>query len=187
MNTILYINPLNPYITFLISDGGSIIEKTLEKNLDTASTFPRLLVEIVDLYQIQEIYCITGPGPFTLMRVVTLAINALTYTRDIRVKSCHFFDLITSPNQAIIEANPREYLIREHDEVISITKWALTKWAYEGIFSETTSTEWVKLIQYVDSWERILVVFWNQESASHISPIYFKPPHITWSQQPKIL
>jgi hypothetical protein len=56
------------------------------------------------------------------MRVVTLAINALTYTRGIRVKSCHFFDLISSPNQPIIEANPREYLIREHDEIISIAK-----------------------------------------------------------------
>lgn len=122
MNTILYINPLTPYITFLISDGESIIEKTLEKNLDTASTFPKLLVEVVDLYQIQDIYCVTGPGPFTLMRIVTLAINVLTYTRDIRVKSCHFFDLIPSHNQPIIEANPREYLIREHDEVISIAK-----------------------------------------------------------------
>jgi tRNA A37 threonylcarbamoyladenosine modification protein TsaB len=122
MNTILYINPLTPRITLLISGEESIIERTLEKNLDTASTFPRLLVEIVDLYKIQDIYCVTGPGPFTLMRVVTLAINALAYTRDIRVKSCHFFDLITSPHQAIIEANLREYLIREHDEVISIAK-----------------------------------------------------------------
>jgi hypothetical protein len=65
---------------------------------------------------------VIGPGPFTLMRVVTLAINALAYTRAIRVKSCHFFDLISSPNQPIIEANPREYLIREHNNIISIDK-----------------------------------------------------------------
>ncbi len=52
MHTILYINPLTPHITFLISEGGSIIERTLEKNLDTASIFPRVLVEIVDLYQV---------------------------------------------------------------------------------------------------------------------------------------
>lgn len=122
MNTTLYINPLTPNITIIISDGESIIERTLEKNLDTASTLPRLLVELVDEYSIKDIWCVTGPGPFTLMRVVTLAINALIYTRDIRVKSCHFFDLITSPNQPIIEANPREYLIREHNEVISIAK-----------------------------------------------------------------
>ena len=99
-----------------------MVTKTLTKNLDTASTFPKLLVDIVDEYQIDTIWCVVGPGPFTLMRVVTLAINAISYTRPISVKSCHFFDLITSGNQAIIEANPREYLIRSVSEVISIAK-----------------------------------------------------------------
>lgn len=81
-----------------------------------------MLVGIVDEYTINEIWCVTGPGPFTLMRVVTLAINALTYTRPIIVKSCHFFDLITSENLPIIEANPREYLIRQDGEVMSMMK-----------------------------------------------------------------
>jgi hypothetical protein len=56
------------------------------------------------------------------MRVVTLAINAISYTRDITMKSCHFFDLISPSNQPIIEANPREYLIREGSEVVSVAK-----------------------------------------------------------------
>jgi hypothetical protein len=81
-----------------------------------------MLVDIVDEYAIIEIWCVTGPGPFTLMRVVTLAINALTYTRNITVKSCHFFDLIGEENHPIIEPNPREYLIRDAGEVISISK-----------------------------------------------------------------
>lgn len=96
--------------------------RTLVKDLDTASTFPKMLVAIVDEYKITDIYCVTGPGPFTLMRVVTLAINAIAYTRDITVRSCHFFDLIMSGNQPIIEANPREYLIRQGGEVVSTTK-----------------------------------------------------------------
>jgi tRNA A37 threonylcarbamoyladenosine modification protein TsaB len=81
-----------------------------------------MLSGIVDQYQISDIYCVNGPGPFTLMRVVTLAINALTYTRAITVRSCHFFDLITSGNTPLIEANPREYLIREAGEVVTIAK-----------------------------------------------------------------
>ncbi len=96
--------------------------RNLVKDLNTASTFPKLLVDIVDEYKITDIWCVTGPGPFTLMRVVTLAINAIVYTRDITVRSCHFFDLITSGNQPIIEANPREYLIRQGGEVVSVTK-----------------------------------------------------------------
>jgi hypothetical protein len=56
------------------------------------------------------------------MRVVTLAINTLTYTRNIEVRSCHFFDLISTINIPIIEANPREYLIRQDGEVVSVAK-----------------------------------------------------------------
>jgi hypothetical protein len=92
------------------------------KNIDTASTFPKMLVTIVDEYKTSDIWCVTGPGPFTLMRVVTLAINTITYTRDITVKSCHFFDLISPSNQPIIEANPREYLIKQGLEVVSVAK-----------------------------------------------------------------
>lgn len=90
--------------------------------METSINFPKFLVDIVDEYNIHEIWCVTGPGPFTLMRIITLSINALTYTRDIRLKSCHFFDLIQNSNTPIIEANSREYLIRENNKTIHIKK-----------------------------------------------------------------
>lgn len=77
MKNILYINPLLEEINFIISVREDVIKKTLPKNLETASTFPKMLVDLVDLYNINDIYCIVGPGPFTLMRVITLAINAI--------------------------------------------------------------------------------------------------------------
>lgn len=182
MSSILYINPLTPEINFLIFDWEQTITKTLAKNLDTASTFPRIVVDIVDEYGIDEIWCVTGPGPFTLMRVVTLSINSLTYTRAIIVKSCHFFDLITSENLPIIEANPREYLIRQGDSVISIAKELLPIWAYEGIFSDMISTEDTKSIQYREDRVNITRLFAVKQIENRISPIYFKPPHITCSK-----
>lgn len=182
MNTILYINPLTPEITFLIFDWDQIVTKTLTKNLDTASTFPRLLVAIVDEYQIDTIWCVTGPGPFTLMRVVTLTINAISYTRRLSIKSCHFFDLITSGNQAIIEANPREYLIRSGGEVINIAKALLPAGSYEGIFTEIDSTGDTKYIQYSEDRANIYQVFSAKPPETRISPLYFKPPHITCPQ-----
>ena len=182
MNNTLYINPLTPEITFLIFDWDQTITKTLAKNLDTASTFPKLLSSIVDEYQIDTIWCVTGPGPFTLMRVVTLAINAISYIRTIQVKSCHFFDLITSGNLAIIEANRREYLIRSGGEVISIAKWDLPEWIYEGIFSSIDSTVGEKSIQYNEGRANIYQVFSVKTPETRISPLYFKPPHITCPQ-----
>ena len=77
MKKILYINPLLEEIHFILLIGEEIITKTLPKNLETASTLPKMLVDLVDLYNINDIYCIVGPGPFTLMRVITLAINAI--------------------------------------------------------------------------------------------------------------
>lgn len=78
----LSINPLLPEISFIVIDEDSIIEQsTLAKNLDTASTFPRHLVDIMNRYTIDEIWCITGPGPFTLMRIVTLTCNAIGLAR----------------------------------------------------------------------------------------------------------
>ena len=179
MNNTLYINPLTPEINFMIFQWEQTITKTLTKNLDTASIFPKMLVGIVDEYTINEIWCVTGPGPFTLMRVVTLAINALTYTRPIIVKSCHFFDLITSENLPIIEANPREYLIRQDGEVVSMMKWELVVWAYEGIFSDIDSTVGSKSIQYKEERGNIVHLFATKQIENNISPIYFKPPHIT--------
>ncbi len=95
MHTILYINPILPEITFFILQKNDVIIEKLSKNLDTAILFPKKIVDLVDLYDIQEIWCIVGPGPFTLMRIVTLAINSLKYTRNITLKSCNFFDLIS--------------------------------------------------------------------------------------------
>ncbi|MBC7504056.1 hypothetical protein H7169_03720 [Candidatus Gracilibacteria bacterium] len=179
MKNTLYINPLTPEINFLIFDGEQTIARFLTKNLDTASTFPKLLINIVDAYQIDEIWCINGPGPFTLMRVVTLAINALTYTRIIDIKSCHFFDMVTSGHIPIIEANLREFLIMESTEMTTISKNLLPEGTYEGIFSDICSTESTKLIQYIEVRASIVDVFSKKQISSRISPIYFKPPHIT--------
>jgi hypothetical protein len=183
MNTILYINPLFEEVHFLIFDWEETIKNTLPKNLATASTFPNMLVDLVDQYDIAEIFCVTGPGPFTLMRVVTLAINAMTYTRTIQIKSCHFFELITSGNIPIIEANPKEYLIKSKNEIINIEKELLEKWNYEWIILSKPSTENINYIQYSDNRNNLLQVFSEKLYETKLVPIYFKPPHITW---PKI-
>ena len=78
----LSINPLLPEISFIVIDGGIVVEKSsLTKNLDTASTLPRHIVDIMNRHVIDEIWCVTGPGPFTLMRIVTLTCNSIRLAR----------------------------------------------------------------------------------------------------------
>lgn len=180
MNTILYINPIWNEICFQIFITSETITKSLQKNLETAATFPKMLVDIVDEYNISEIWCIVWPGAFTLMRVITLAMNALTYTHNIALKSCHFFDLIKNSNNAILELNPKEYLIRDSFGIRSISKEFILPWIYEWIISSNLSTEGIKYIQYSDSRDTIFSTFRTKDTEVRIVPIYFKPPHITW-------
>lgn len=93
---ILSINPLLPEISCIIMDSHIIVDQSIvTKNLDTASTLPRYIVDLVDRYNITEIWCVVGPGPFTLMRIVTLICNTLAIARGIRLKSAHFFDMVS--------------------------------------------------------------------------------------------
>jgi len=59
MQPILYINPLLSEITFSVFLGEEIIHYSLIKNLDNATTFPKMLIEIIDTHSIREIWCIT--------------------------------------------------------------------------------------------------------------------------------
>ena len=58
MKNILYINPLSPEIIFMVFTGNEIIASSLIRNLDTASTFPQRLVELVERHTIDEIWCV---------------------------------------------------------------------------------------------------------------------------------
>ena len=60
MHPTLYINPLSPEITFSVFlDDEKTINYSLIKNLDNATTFPKMLIEIIDTHSIREIWCVT--------------------------------------------------------------------------------------------------------------------------------
>lgn len=182
MHNILYINPLLEEITFYVFKNEEIFIENLAININTAATFPKKIVDLVDLYNIQEIWCITGPGPFTLMRIITLAINSLKYTKNIILKSCNFFDIVNHEYIPIIEANSKEYIIKRNNEINIVEKESLEKWKYIGIISEKISTEGIKYIQYEEDINFIKNFFSKKLWEIRIYPIYFKPPHITWSK-----
>jgi tRNA A37 threonylcarbamoyladenosine modification protein TsaB len=95
-NVILFTNPLARLnnISILSDIENTIYEMVNFEKHDIASTLPRILGDLYKKYTIKEIWCVTGPGPFTLMRVVCLALNALAFGEDIKIKGCHLFALI---------------------------------------------------------------------------------------------
>jgi len=180
----LSINPLLPEISFIVIDGDVIVERsTLTKNFDTASTFPRHVVDIMNRYTIDEIWCITGPGPFTLMRIVTLTCNAIGLARWTKLKWCHFFDILDKKYTPIIEANPRECIIRQDGIDSLIPRTDIADWTYIWLLETKDFTEGKTFVQYTEDITEIQKVFLTQEYSTNLSPLYFKAPHITCSNK----
>lgn len=179
----LYINPLPKNIKFIVLNENKEILAELDtpKNNDEFSFFPELLTETVKKYGVTEIWCVVWPGPFTLMRIITLAINSIAYTWDIWLKSCNFFDLIKPWHIPIIEANAREHIIRVpwENTMEYIEKGLLTPWTYEGLISKNEFTDGISFVKYTENLGNISHLFSTQEFEQRLSPIYFKPPHIT--------
>lgn len=180
----LSINPLLPEISLIIIDGNTLVEKTtLAKNLDTASTFPRHIIDILNRYEIDEIWCIVWPGPFTLMRIITLTCNAIHLARWIKLKWCHFFDILDKKYIPIIEANPSEYIVRVDNVDILKKTEELNRWSYIWISNRKDFTEGITFVEYTEELIKIQNIFLSKEDLSFLSPLYFKAPHITWSNK----
>ena len=127
----LFINPLASEINaFIISDKATS-QVTLPKE-NIAENFPEFIARIFRENTIEEIWCIVGPGPFTMMRVVTLALNSFAYAKNIPVKGCHFFDVIDTKLSAILEINKEEYLIRRGNTIEEISQNLLPTGEYVG-------------------------------------------------------
>jgi hypothetical protein len=180
---ILFINPISKNITL------ALLEDWIQKEViniikgDDFSTFPDKVVEIVDLYNITEIWCLCGPGAFTRMRIVTLTLNTLVISRRIYLKWCHFFDIITDGRSPILRANDTEYIIGRAHEYNLIEKDFIPSGSYSWYADQNDFTEDKVWIQYNEDYAEITRIFENIESSSRLSPIYLKDPHITWSKK----
>ncbi len=179
---IIYINPIAERIAFQIYTPQAEEISYLDKNLETANLFPKKLVELVEQYSINEIWCVCWPGAFTLMRVITLSVNAISYSKNIIIKWCHFFELIKIENNAILELNSSEFLIRDSLWIRSVNQSWINPWDYIWYISSKISTEWVNYIQYEKNKDTIFYTFQDKKPDLRIVPIYFKPPNITWQK-----
>lgn len=117
MSHLLFINPIGKHVIIQVieNEDHSLSEKiTLEKTGNDFDIIPETLTECIKKYSPTEIWCICGPGPFTLMRIITLAINSISYVHThIQLRSAHYFDLMhTDKDTCILTANRHEYLVR---------------------------------------------------------------------------
>lgn len=179
----LFIDPVGPNITLIWLEWGKLIFSKEISQWKDFDTFPDELVEVVDLYNIEEIWCICGPAAFTRIRIVTLAINTLHIVRHIPIKWCHFFDIIDSKNP-ILKANTTEYIIDAwHGETKIVEVGDLPNGTYRGYGDKNDFTGGKVFVEYTRDLSHIARIFAETDSLSLLSPIYLKAPHITWSKK----
>lgn len=152
---ILYINPLRTDITLTLLDEGIVEEViTLERGDDFAK-FPETVISILHEKNPEEIWFLLGPGPFTRMRIITLTLSTLIFSRSIRVKGCHFFDLIDI-HHPILRANDQEYIISDSS---SGTRLILVEdipgGTYMGYGEKNDFTDGRDYIEYIEDWGKI--------------------------------
>jgi hypothetical protein len=183
VSKILFINPLSRDISLFVLDRSTYIDKIIIPKGDDFTSFPDKVVEVVDLYTIEEIWCICGPWAFTRMRIVTLTLGALSLSRDIRLKGCHFFDTIEGCIP-VIKANESEYIIRGEDgDIHMIPKESLPEGEYRGYGGKNDFTDTRILIEYSEDFAALSHLFEKKEIVKNLAPIYLKAPHITWSKK----
>lgn len=184
LGMILFINPISENIWCTILDTHEVVETKIISKWDDFGSFPDVLVSLVEQFQVWEIWCIVWPWAFTRMRIVTLAINAVSMSKKIVIKWCHFFEIIDSENP-ILRANDSEYIILNENNLPTLTEKELlnTGKTYTGYGQENDFTDWKKLIQYNEDWSKIREVFHHTIPVEFLTPIYLKDPHITWSKK----
>lgn len=190
MKNILYINPLpeNLYILDMNTEVPIHIPPIPFENF--AEEFPHVITSIFEQKKYDEIWLIAGPGPFTKMRIVILALNTVKYLYPQTLfRQAHLFQLIPKPFFPILEVNNREYLIKNNtfdkicrssttdvEEYIFINKENIEKGNYMGYIKEFSPN--FHFSPYRDTKENIIQIFQNLKNTELFHPIYFKNPHI---------
>lgn len=179
----LYINPITQNITLTILENGEKKEQIILPRWDDFTDFPDILIDILDTRSIDEIWCILWPWAFTRMRIVTLTLSTCILTRSTWVKWCHFFDLIPSVYQPILQANDTEYIIKNPTSTELRHIDTLEAGIYMWYAKENDFTDEKKFIEYREDWWYIESIFQKLEPLDILTPIYLKEPHITWSKK----
>lgn len=178
----LYINPLLPDITITLLEWTKI-EKTFSiPKGDDFESFPNIIMEIIQNHEIEEIWTLLWPGLFTRMRIVTLTLGSIIFSKKIHIKWIHFFDLI-SHEIPIIQANTDEYRVLIKNTDMIVHKNELPDWNYQGYGDKNNFTDGKVFIEYKENWWEISTIFQNLPLLKEVSPIYIKSPHITWSKK----
>lgn len=186
MKNILYINPIFDGIEIITFVDNFANYQVLELPfLEFAEKFPKEIISIFQKNHFDEIWCISGPWAFTQMRIISLTLNAIKFSSpNIILKSTSYFDICRSSVEvlSILEANANEFLIRKpNGEEIFIKKSEIGEEKYHGFIGKNSIFP-ANFDKFMSKFDNVRHIFDIISPVDFITPLYLKPPHITWAK-----
>lgn len=184
MKNILYINPIFDGIEIITFVDNFAKYQALEiPFLEFSENFPKEIIKIFQENNFDEIWAIHGPWPFTQMRIVSLTLNSIKFASPkIILKSTSYFDICRSSVDilSILDANTNEFLVKKPDgEEIFVKKSEIGEEKYHGFIGKNSISP-ANFDKFMSNFDTISTIFDNISPQNAISPLYIKPPHITW-------
>ncbi|MDD2566022.1 MAG: hypothetical protein PHZ26_03705 [Candidatus Gracilibacteria bacterium] len=186
----IFIDTISPAATLIIFDNKKIISKKTfdilgkeyDKFLDTLLGF--LEENNISVDELNGIAVINGPGGFTGTRIISLTVNALSFTKNIKIDSFSYFDFLEKSGEfypMLIKANKGEYLIKNSQELepqLILTN-DIESGKYTGIGNILDFENKQISIEGSRNYEKFIANYSFNGELKRMEPYYIKKPNIS--------
>lgn len=93
-----------------------LLIETIEKNEKTSDILLKVLMDISERYNYQEVIYTNGPGSYMAIKLTYITLRTLEIIKGLKIYACDAFSL---NNQNPIKAMGKLYFIKEKDTIIT--------------------------------------------------------------------
>ena len=168
----------------LVKKGAiTAIKKWEHQKKDAHLLIDRIGELVVSWNDIDEIAVVTGPGPFTAVRIGVAAANTLAYSNHCKITPYNTFELlgaekslVRASKNAVFFWNAGDVSIINNDEILANTDELIADVYPHQAELIANNTEW-KI-------EDLISALPEKDSVDMVEPTYFRDPQISKSANP---
>lgn len=186
----IFIDAISPVATVLLFSNQEIIsKKTFDILWKEYDKFLDILLGFLDennmtIDEIDWIAVINWPGWFTWTRIISLTVNAISFTKKIPIDSFDYFNFLEKSwvsYPMLIKANKWEYLIKNsynlEPQLFLIND--IESWSYAWIWNALDFENKQISIEWRRDYEKFIANYSFNWELKRMEPYYIKKPNIS--------